>query len=182
MPDRPADRPIIFSAPMMLAMLNGKKTQTRRLAWHALCTEAPPRRTVWQSIQSGDRLWVREAFALADNGHEEWPVYRADGAALPELHPARKPATWRSSIRMPRWASRLTLVVTGVRRQRLQDITDPDAIAEGVSVLTPGSQLPPRMVFAGLWDRLHGTGAWATNPEVVAIAFTVHRRNIDHAR
>lgn len=112
---------------------------------------------------------------------------------------------WRPSTHMPRWASRLTLTVTDVRVQRLQDISDADAIAEGVTrctwaedmagdgrtewhvpECTPGeypgctnSHPTPRGPFMELWDQINGTGAWQANPWVCATTFEVHRCNID---
>ena len=77
---------------------------------------------------------------------------------------------------MPRWASRLTLVVTEVRRQRLRDIDGLDALAEGV---TPEEGVAPWRLYMRLWNALHGEGAWQKNPDVVALTFTVHQANID---
>lgn len=210
-----SDLPIIFSAPMVRALLDGRKTNTRRLPsirghrsisefqrsttdgydwtfrdaqkrWHDLTHDDLMRRLKWQI---GDRLWVREAFRGA-RGYEglppaKWgnkPVwYCADGDP--------DPRTWwhlssraRPSIHMPRWASRLTLTVTDVRVQRLQDISEEDARAEG----WPGPEtdlgypiIEPRKWFAGLWDALHGPGAWDANQWVVAITFDVRKGNID---
>ena len=81
----------------------------------------------------------------------------------------------------PRWVSRLTLHVTEVRVQRLQEISAPDAIEEGVQ--EKGTYLDmPRMAFSALWNRLHGPDAWDANPWVAAISFTVERANIDSAK
>jgi hypothetical protein len=96
-------------------------------------------------------------------------------------------------IHMPRWASRLTLCVTGVKVERLQDISAADAIAEGLIklpatgryVVERGAQYlgfadrNHKRVFEYLWDSIHGPGSWDVNPEVVAISFTVHNSNID---
>lgn len=209
------DRPVIFSAPMVRALLTGRKTQTRRLAvttrdvivtademaslekrgWQAIdgandsTTIARP--SPWQKVIIGDRLWVRESCRTHEpvRGNCDWVVrYQADPdyLRLPEGF-----GTWdckvRPAIHMPRCASRLTLVVTDVRRHPLQDITEADAIAEGAARLAhdgegtfyqsdTGSH---RCGFAGLWDHLHGARAWNANPEVVALTFTVHRSNID---
>ena len=94
------------------------------------------------------------------------------------------------SIHMPRWASRLTLVVTATKIERLQDISGPDSIAEGVECPTctaMGKSACNRLgcfasqgAFAELWSRLHGRESWDANPEVVAITFAVHRCNIDN--
>jgi hypothetical protein len=97
------------------------------------------------------------------------------------------------SIHMPRWASRLTLTVTDVRVERLQNITEDDARAEGVErdedvpggwvdYRAPGTQccLIASDSFASLWESIHGPEAWNANPWVCAISFEVRRRNIDH--
>ena len=144
------DRPVMFSAPGLKALLAGQKTQTRRLASSPLA-----------KVQPGDRLWVREAFALAPDGSV---VYRADapGAGL----------RWKPWLHMPRWASRLTLTVVEVRFARLRDISEEDALAEGVE--------PPAIEnYAVLWDHMHGDGSWERNPELVAVTFTVRTGNID---
>lgn len=130
----------------------------------------------------GDSLWVRETFASAWDFYDEPPdndwIYRADG----------KPsdAKWRPSIFMPRWASRLTLSVTDVRVQRLQEISKDDVIAEGIkdreghplSEVVAGWHEP----FAQLWDSINGKRpgrAWLDNPWVVAVSFRPELRNID---
>lgn len=90
------------------------------------------------------------------------------------------------SIHMPRWASRLTLVVTEVRQQWLQDISEEDARAEGAPRLVydgeafyESSRGTHKIGFAGLWDHLYGAGSWDANPELVTLTFTVHRCNVD---
>ena len=209
-----ADRPILFSAPMVRALLAGTKTQTRRLlkpqppegatffAWDigpygnfaAFMTERnanadlhPSRLPAWR----GDRLWVREAHYLTDDGDNEYALFPADEAAeiaehleqiarLQRDHP--NPEHWakhkrlRSSIHMPRWASRLTLTVTEVRVQRLQEISEADALAEGV---TATDRSTARGVYSRLWESLHGHDAWEANPWVVAVSFDVRKGNID---
>jgi hypothetical protein len=140
------DHPIIFSAAMILALLSGRKTQTRRLAWRekecpggaindgggqmdyvapsVVRTPSP-----WRKVQPGDRLWVRESFHQwiggGPYGESDVMLYRAttDEAGGP----------WRPSIHMPRWASRLTLTVTDVRVQRVQEISEAGARAEGAT-------------------------------------------------
>lgn len=148
------ERPILFSAPMVRAILDGRKTVTRRiLKWDGLpdapptekfCTKGEP---AWQETCDpgywigcdtngttifarcpfgvpGDRLWVRETFYLEGNSADQ-PRYRADGEAP-------KGIDWTPSIFMPRCASRLTLEVVSVRVERLQEISVEDAKAEGV--------------------------------------------------
>ena len=177
------DRPIIFSAPMVRALLDGRKTQTRRVlkppygtleyrpdgTWRPICTKFFP----------GDRLWVREAWLTSgknqEGGWELWDYALGAPEAQPDW--VRK----MPSIHMPRWASRLTLTVTEVRVQRLQEITAEDCTAEGIpwepDALAPYEWSVSR--FADLWNSLHGPDAWAVNPWVCALTFTVQRGNID---
>ncbi len=104
---------------------------------------------------------------------------------------------WSPSIHMPRRLSRLTLTVTGVKLERLNDITEADALAEGVvwdadkqwfhvpGVAHPNKEFPvlsrvtAREMFAALWDVIHGSGAWLANPWIVAVSFETALRNID---
>jgi hypothetical protein len=142
------DTPIIFSGPMARALLDGRKTMTRRLAWvlpgkagrrAKASRDWPPGMwpSSWQNRQPGDRLWVRES--LATHGNFGFPLgetpqvsdlqgrvwsYTADG--LPHR------TGGRPSIHMPRWASRLTLEITAVKLEPLKAISEQDALAEGV--------------------------------------------------
>ncbi|MCW2242211.1 hypothetical protein [Azospirillum canadense] len=196
------DLPIIFSAPMVRALLDGRKTQTRRilkpqpetfldehgeaLPIGLLHVEGDPRPRVTigrvvtlQEVRYavGDRLWVREAWANIAPGI----YYRAtDERAAPAG------TKWRPSIHMPRWASRITLVVEGVRVQQLQDISPDDAQAEGVQKChlnwsADGETFggTPRDAFSALWDSINGPSAWDANPAIVALTFRVIRTNID---
>lgn len=170
----------------------------------------------------GDRLWVRETWALYQtinfvvycNGGAFSEVsdgkagYRADGLdSIAEFKDNIRLMSgldfegvevdgdrWRPSIHMPRWASRLTLIVTDARVQRLQDISEEDAIAEGIEgrnffgctcwkiygdqddTTAPDD---PIASYASLWDYCYGPGAWDDNPLVVATTFTTHHCNID---
>lgn len=202
------DRPIIFSAPMVRAMLDGRKTQTRRVAkitavmGNKVAIESPDEKLIeledgefrrgifhYESTSAlsgpyrlpyavGDRLWVREAFAvLADKPRGSW-IYRADSEEARSAGP-RVDVRWKPSIHMPRWASRLTLPVTDVRVQRLQEISRGDAMDEGCPFPNMRKGPNPRDWFSGLWDTLNGSGAWAANPWVVALTFTTAMRNID---
>lgn len=160
------DKPILFSAQMARALFVGRKTQTRRILKDP---KKPP-------YSTGQRMWVRETWAVGN-------IY--DGVKPSEINPGGKPG-WcgiryaatdhrigikdRPAIFMPRWASRLTLVVTETRTQKLHDISDDDIKAEGAS---------DKESFALLWDHIHGKGAWDANPFVVALTFEVHRCNID---
>lgn len=216
-----ADRPILFSAPMVRALLDGRKTQTRRViskkaAHDALAVFGPnflllPGNVDLVGYAAGDRLWVREAFSVvcgggaSIGGDGEWSYiveYRSGGQI--ELsyagHYTNDPyvrladsqiGDWRPSIHMPRWASRLTLIVTDVRVQRLQEISEEDAVAEGceASGWYPTPQDPDNSggyesvsatdAYATLWNSLHGPEAWDANPWVAAISFDVIRENID---
>lgn len=144
-------------------------------------------------IKIGDRLWVREAFSYSwsvkDDTEARHPMpvgYWADDN--PDRGDWSKP---KPSIHMPRWASRITLTVTDVRVQRLQEINEEDAIAEGVTRLGSGRYhcgfdeqgeitcKSPVTAYANLWNSINGDGAWMNNPWVVAYSFTVERRNID---
>jgi len=177
------DHPIIFSAPMVWALLDGRKTQTRRLAWRDRPFSRKP--SPWQRVKLSDRLWVREAWqhpAMCE------PQYRATATErMGHWDPEQGP--WRPSIHMPRWASRLTLTVTATKIEPLHEITEADAKAEGVdpqimhATFGYGGTREHDYArgFAELWDRLHGPGSWNANPEVVALTFTVERRNIDAA-
>lgn len=208
-------RPILFSAPMVRALLDGTKTQTRRLVAHpgeawtndglgritskhpkqgrfglfvrrGLDTDFPECDIVPCPYgQPGDRLWVRETWAygihaLAAARDENGPfVYAADGTTQGRLCDR-----WRPSIHMPRTASRITLEVTGVRVERLLDISIEDAKAEGawgpddsivdkvatyfgIDVLGAN----PRLAFQMLWESINGPGSWDLNPWVWAIDF-----------
>jgi hypothetical protein len=196
------DRPIIFSAPMVRALLDGRKTQTRRvlgktsgrvnifnaeIAW-ADSYVMDPGNAEWRARYTpyapGDRLYVREAIDKASD--RDGVFYRADYEAQ---HGDATGLGWRPSIHMPRWASRLTLTVTEVRVQRLQEISAGDSIAEGVECETctamGQSACHGRGCFASidayrtLWNSLHGPDAWDANPWVVALTFNVKRGNID---
>ena len=156
-------RPIIFSAEMVRALLDGRKTQTRRLA------TSPLRR-----CEPGDLLYVRETWRPNHSGdRSRGAQYRAD-----------KPANWRDqtvfkpSIHMPRWASRLTLRVTDVRFQRVTEIDGIDALAEGITRV-PGRA--PWRVFCTLWDSLHDRPGerFFDNPQIVALTFEVIHGNVD---
>jgi len=208
------DHPIIFSGPMVRALLDGRKTMTRRLAfdkkgrpttWSKILLAMQQQRELEERIKAirpGDRLWVREAFAFAsiapivstiDNPMAVW----REGDGRTDYG-----GPWKPSIHMPRRASRLTLVVTATKLERLQDISEADAIAEGVVKNEPSGDgllctyvpgLPEAellcadgvsagLVFGRLWRHLHGPESWDANPEVVAISFTVHKTNIDQMK
>ena len=146
----------------------------------------------------GDRLWVREAFrgskdydAYPPREWSHWPVhYEADGAPDPRDEVGEN-GKLRSPIHMPRWASRLTLTVTDVRVERLQEISEADAQAEGFPISWDGKPYDPpspqedswqgygRSSMSLYWNSLHGPDAWDANPWICALTFTVSRGNID---
>ena len=119
----------------------------------------------------GDRLWVRETFYNDIPGERDLEnvYYRADGDCcqqIPECQCASVgPTPWKPSIHMPRWASRITLEITNVRVERLRDISEEDAKAEGVSLVVKSH----RTGFVCLWDSVYHN--WQSNPWVWAITF-----------
>lgn len=203
------DLPIIFSGPMVRALLDGHKAMTRRLAWgkpiFSLKAQAGWRRvergtdiynrpSPWQRVKPGDRLWVRETWvAAADGVWTAGDVTRARGIVPMEIiysADGPKPHGWFSPIHMPRWASRITLIVTATKIERLQEINEADAMAEGVERAIAGSEMWGgitrtimnfRTGFVRIWGGLHGTDSWLSNPEVVALTFRVIKANIDRA-
>lgn len=190
------ERPILFKGDMVRAILEGRKTQTRRVVKAfkhlvpALGAEldcikdvdgAPSRLDMapdnWECCpygQPGDRLWVRESFADESGGTRKFCgnhiYYRADAEGV-DL----QGGFWTPSIYMPRWASRITLEVTGVRVERLQDISEEDAVDEGVSPRDwRGDNMSPdraRKAFRRLWESINGPGSWDANPWVWMVEF-----------
>lgn len=164
------ERPILFSGPMVRAILAGNKTQTRRVAKPvrhpdlgnvytpgALVLEREPQHVIDRACpygQPGDRLWVRETWAqnwdqLSDTRMDRSYVYRADGEARALDNGVELP--WRPSIHMPRSACRLVLEITSVRVERLQAISYEDALAEGA--------FDPRMFVGDEWNDADGESA-----------------------
>lgn len=236
------ERPIIFSAPMARAIMEGRKTMTRRqiktitvesaaVGRHRVkLTEADHSGNDMRADfeegmfacpygQIGDRLWVREAFMAVgyggfgqtiDSGYERFETIGIEFAAggdpvtfdflngtaidgtpesvdyaMASRMSDSGPEGYRPSIHMPRWASRIALEVTGVRVERLQDITNSDATAEGCQAIagakwqtfaeadagSPMHDHTARDAFAGLWDAINGEGSWAANPWVWVVEF-----------
>jgi hypothetical protein len=212
-------RPILFSGPMVRALLEARKTQTRRvvkgqaLDWLDGAGFTPefvadPGNDVCPFGKPGDLLWCRETWQPHSRATDVAKVvYRAsETASHTEFHrlvpvsligntqPKPFQQGWRPSIHMPRWASRLTLEITGARVERLQDISEIDAQAEGIAdggCLTCGNSSYPnscgcptpspsfRDGYAHLWQQLHGERSWLTNPWVWIIEFRVYQQNID---
>lgn len=261
-----SDRPILFSAPMVKALLDGRKTQTRRIAtasnlmldgwpigrnpavgksnrwrfdaldwsqawvddgpspagnpgpyWHVPCLHPEAGETthrLYPKWQKGDQLWVKETWlpdpSRDDDAWDDWecspvefdgcglkpsmvpPALRNSGNAIFAADPkwTIDGLRWKPSIHMPRWASRLTLTVTDVRVQRVQEISEEDARAEGALRMYMDDDAKfyeiddgtYRCGFCGLWAHINGIDAWDSNPWIVALTFTVEPRNIDAAR
>jgi hypothetical protein len=194
------DIPIIFSAPMIRALLDGRKTMTRRLAWResrnvstGRIADSYQRPSPWQRAKPGDRLWVRETWQLHSRATDlGCVVYRASiGGSWTEAHemvpvskligkrlqPKPFQLGWRSPLHLSRDLSRLTLIVTGTKVERLNDISEADAIAEGAEINPIDHR--HRTGFVGLWRSLHGDESWTENPEVVALTLRVIKANID---
>lgn len=228
-----SDRPILFSAPMVRALLDGSKTQTRRAvksqpvydgrfaggwkltgkAGHEAAVCSPLVAELCPYGQPGDQLWVRETFMdLRGTGVEHRPdphgplhryAFGADSPLGSLGDEARKDfgLKWRPSIHMPRAASRITLEITGVRVERLQDISEVDAIAEGIAPNWIGDLAAGPNGFGGqgwvpdcgwrhylnsvdgdpaytavesyrsLWESINGEGSWAANSWVWVVEF-----------
>jgi hypothetical protein len=158
--------PILFSGQMVRAILEGRKTVTRRM----------DRR--WLKRKPGNRLWVRETWGQLTgygSGPTEPVFWRADYSST-DLETQHLPK-WRPSIHMPRWASRLLLEVTEEPRiEPLSDMTDGEAKAEGVTPFAfPGGMIligAHLRAFQILWDAINGKRyPWSSNPSPVRIAF-----------
>lgn len=197
------ERPILFSAPMVRALLAGTKTQTRRIVKVPKRFEGfshPSAAGVDFSCPYGwrsDRLWVRETWGIGypdeDGGYFAIPwsgadpqkdgkvFYRADFNETDVQRP------WKPSIHMPRWASRINLFITDVRVERLQALSEADAVAEGIERISGDTSAQPwrdyskdqRMQFfsapsasyRSLWESINGPGSWDANPFVWVIEF-----------
>lgn len=201
------ERPILFSGAMVRAILEGRKAQTRRVVKPTMSTPkiAPlemepwiidgerqeddnglpcwagyhpsyPGEAKWFTCpygQPGDRLWVRETWHLWGPPEHQTLAFRADCADAENY-------TWRPSIFMPRWASRITLEITDVRVERVQAISKADVLAEGISRYTfakgaiSATPPDPRWKFIELWDGINAKRgySWASNPWVWVLTFT----------
>jgi hypothetical protein len=217
-----SDLPIIFSAPMVRALLDGRKTMTRRILKpqpkRFLIDGVPSPITIMQlegqrpriaigrvlTVQGvrwapGDRLYVRENFQLLSFGDyavtkgQPCDIRYAATDALADCDRDVRGYPWRPSIHMPRWASRLTLVVTATKIEPIRSINDRQSEEEGVEgVYGKGWKNYDQKTWAGvatwpsptgsfcsLWSSLHGLKSWNDDQEVVALTFTVHKVNID---
>ena len=185
------ERPMLFSAPMVRAILKGLKTQTRRVAKPvrhpdlgnvyapgALMLEREPQHVINRACpygQPGDRIYVRETFSHFERNENFKEgcecFYRADGECV-ALQP------WRPAIHMPKWAARIWLEITGVRVERLQEISEADALAEGarfelasIDSVRIGATASFLSGFRNIWESTGGD--WDANPWVWAIDFKV---------
>jgi hypothetical protein len=201
------ERPILFSAPMVQAILEGRKSQTRRVMNPQPTAHFTTDIDYWTSGkysgelgkepltspygQPGDRLWVRETWAYF--GGEEYfyqkdrlaTFYRATWESERAQHFPRAGLDyvpgdrWRPSIHMPRWASRITLELTKVRVERVNEISEADVRAEGIQVVGYGDypdQFSGKHLYQELWDKFNGEReggkyAWAANPWVYVLEF-----------
>jgi hypothetical protein len=217
------ERPILFSAPMVRALLDGTKTQTRRVAckgtipaqyinareyapgrWRLFDAEHPDASLAQYTMppcpygQPGDRLWVREAIRLVpdqepdDGTGRVLSTYGADGAlTVADAWPWKR--SYLPPMHCPRGLSRIDLEVAGVRVERLQDISEADALAEGIDMesdyaslclsIAAAASYPndlPRgsaavAVYKALWEQINGAGSWAANPFVWVVEFKAVR-------
>ena len=222
--------PMLFNGDMIRALIDGRKTQTRRpinlktgdtfderalkdaiQEWRPVYDDLSGKRVGRKAAlvrcpygQPGDLIWVRETFAdLRGTGIEGTdPARRFDAAYSADVKPGSASdearidfrIKWKPSIHMPRWASRLTLRITDVRVERVQDISDEDAAAEGVEPFGDGSafvQLKDAQIysttrgcFASLWRSIYTKSGytWGENPWVWAITFDVIHANVDDVR
>lgn len=183
---------------MIVALLDGRKTQTRRVlpnlpsTWDvreiidgtvfAFKPGFAGEGHVKLRYAPGDRLWVRESGWISKTKTAFVPSVGNEQSGKGFQSPDGESFKSCPSIHMPRWASRLTLIVEAVKVERLTDISEADAQAEGVEPVlgTPGVPLDRHYAaFMQLWDSLHGEGATYFNPWVVAVSFRVVRGNID---
>ncbi|HEP8462360.1 TPA: hypothetical protein VDT99_004685 [Pseudomonas aeruginosa] len=200
------ERPILFSGPMVRAILEGRKTVTRRVVkpqpdfLGSMVDPNTPFKTLDAGLHAritcpygepGDRLWVREAWAAdaqvdaiaprdLSQGEPIW--YPADFSVRQTGCSMISKGRGRPSIHMPRWASRVLLEITAVRVERLQDISEEQALAEGVHgepcdhARQTCSDIgcwgdTAKGAFGFLWEQLNGAGAWQANPWVWVVEF-----------
>ena len=208
------ERPILFNAEMVKAILGGRKTQTRRVIKPQPSSgvrksvlvksgveDGHGREIVCQLGQPGDQLWVRETFATLGNedgcaidwqknlvkagGPDAALIYRAsceqrpgnyglwsipdDEFWKPHTENMQYEGSWVPSIHMPRWASRINLLITGIRVERLDDISQHDARCEGIVDHHNVGQ--EKYLFSRLWRDIYGEESWSDNPWIWVIEF-----------
>lgn len=183
--------PILFSTPMVHAILEGRKTQTRRVVKDKLLQNATPDDdieflllTIIYKYKVGDVLWVRETFTQWPKGEFQYFVDTALGNEL---------GKWKPSIHMPKEACRIFLKIKSIRVERLQDISEEDAIAEGI-VFKNHSEAGivyknylkenafffyPVKSFCSLWESINGDKSWDKNPFVWVYEFEQIEKPLD---
>lgn len=184
-PTTTKERPILFKGEMVRAILDGSKTQTRRIAkefdsfqdMDKLLARFPNQEGCSYG-KPGDRLWVRETWAAPHTFDDHKPREIEKGC---NIHYAATEnlvgLLQRPSIFMPRWASRILLEITAVRVERLNAISESDAMAEGViedyrPALDPiGLCSNYRVAYRDLWESINGPGSWDANPYVWVVEF-----------
>lgn len=166
------ERPIIFNSEMVRAILDGRKTQTRRII-----TARPPKVIDLATVQCkygqpGDRLWVKETWRGGNDTLENVFYKASDNCALKY---GFCQCSWKPSIFMPHEFSRITLEIVNVRVERLQDISEKDVIAEGIEeagiCFGIRKEEVEKHCYKLLWDKINGPGAWEKNPWVWVIEF-----------
>ena len=194
------ERPILFNAQMVRAILSGSKTQTRRIVkpqpnavhdgepywyiggyrvWGYRPAAAVPLRAGGNPLpcpygQVGDRLWVRETWARNENQLSDT---RMDTSIVYRADTEQRALDnggekpWRPSIHMPRWACRINLQITDVRIERVQDISRGDAMAEGCPFANMAAGPDPREWYAELWKQINGAASWEPNHWVWVVSF-----------
>jgi hypothetical protein len=180
------ERPILFSTPMVQAILEGRKTMTRRVmklqpgdgehyeclggnewAYMSVGGMSGPYTCPYGNV--GDILWVRETFFNdADFGEPPAYVYKADNEDYP-----RGSSVWKPSIFMPKEAARIWLEIVDVKVERLQDISRGDAMSEGCPFPNMAKETSPCAWFSKLWQKINGEESWNENPFVWCISFKV---------
>ena len=181
-------KPIIFNGEMVRAILDGRKTQTRRIVKSILGVNAEGAyfdketdRWYFQNWDKpnpvdpcigkcpygkvGDILWVRETWAMSGLNRVEYKAFPADGKDF------RAVSKWKPSIHMPKWASRITLEITDVRVERVQEISEMNSLREGTM---PTNFASARGNFALLWNSIHGKDAWDRNDWAWVVTFRRH--------
>ena len=190
------ERPILFNSDMVNAVLEGRKTQTRRVIkqrpkkislldsakglWKALWRDID---MTWSAEikcpygKVGDQLWVRETWSRGAGNSFNEIFYRAtDGECSGKqktLHYINREKKWRPSIHMPREYSRIQLEITDIRVERLNDISEGDAKAEGITIESweRHCEQIAEVCFQRLWININGQDSWDENPWVWVIEF-----------
>jgi hypothetical protein len=198
------ERPILFTEPMVRAIVAGQKTQTRRLvnpkySWDVddsegankvyypcyVTGEPEAMEVPCPYGDVGDWLYVRETWSVVPHVTEDGPKNKAKGDGTGVTWRAAWDGNpsgfkWKPSIHMPRWASRIKLEIVRVGVERLQDISEADAYAEGVTIPDnykfasngrPEDRNEARVTYEALWESINGAGSWAQNPWVWVIEF-----------